>query len=228
MLHDLTLAQLAVLSIRPDRPLVICDVDEVVVHFTRDFEDYIGARGFRLDISDLQRLSGSVRRLDTDQPVDDDQGYKLVFDFFAERTRDMQPIEGAVAGLQEIGRHADVVMLTNLPHEAGDHRRENLRNLGLPYPVITNSGPKGYAIRRMVHAVQAPVVFIDDSHSFIASAYEHAPHISLVHFLHDARFHKHAPPMDFLSLRTDTWSEVLPHVLGRLQLPLIEKLVDRA
>jgi hypothetical protein len=216
MLHEITRKQLAGLTISQASPLVICDVDEVVVHFTRDFEEYLKPLGFWLDTDDLQRLNGSVKRLDTKAAIDDMQTFGLVTEFFARRTRDMQAIDGAVEGLLELSRHADVVMLTNLPHEAGDDRRHNLAALGLPFPVITNSGPKGHAIRQMVAEVKAPVVFIDDSAGFIASAYEHAPHVHLVHFLHDPRFHRNAAALDFVSLRTDHWRHVLPHAKALL------------
>jgi hypothetical protein len=228
MLHEITVSQLSGLTIRPDRPLVICDVDEVVVHFTRDFEIFLKEFGFWLDASDLQRLNGSIKRSDTLEAIDEKSSYKLVWDYFATRTKTQQPIDGAVEGLLELSRLADVVMLTNLPHEAGDDRRQNLTELGLPFPVITNSGPKGYAISHMVRDIEAPVVFIDDSPSFIASAYEHAPHVHLVHFLHDPRFARHAAPMDYLSLRTDSWAELLPHVLDLLSNSPVEKRLIQA
>jgi hypothetical protein len=214
MLHEITQAQLSGLTIRADRPLVICDVDEVVVHFTRDFEDYLKHQDLWLDASDLQRLNGSIKRADTLEAVDEKNSYKLVADFFAKRTKTMQAIDGAVEGLLALAREADVVMLTNLPHEAGEDRRHNLARLGLPFPVVTNSGLKGHAIRHLVRDLQAPAVFIDDSSSFIASAYEHAPHVHLVHFLQDPRFAKHTAHLDFVSLRTNSWDVVLPHIFS--------------
>ena len=38
MISEFTIEQLAKLSLAQHRPLLICDVDEVVVHFTRAFE----------------------------------------------------------------------------------------------------------------------------------------------------------------------------------------------
>ena len=51
MISEPTLAQIANLQLRSNRPLVICDVDEVVVHFTRDFEDFLDGLGLWLDTS---------------------------------------------------------------------------------------------------------------------------------------------------------------------------------
>jgi hypothetical protein len=140
---------------------------------------------------------------------------RLIDRFFDERTRHMAPIDGAIDSLLHIGETADVVLLTNLPHSAGDHRRENLAGHGLPYPVVTNSGPKGPAIRDLLRrARKSSAVFIDDSPAYIASAYEHAPEVQLVHFLHDERFARHIEPLDYVSLRTASWTEAKPHILG--------------
>jgi hypothetical protein len=195
------------------RPLVICDVDEVVVHFTRDFEDYIATHDLWLDPASFA-LSGNVRHRHDHSPAHDELVMELVGGYFADRTLHQEPIDGAIEALLHIGDMADVVMLTNLPHSAGDHRRANLANHGLPFPVVTNSGPKGPAIAELAHRTGQTAVFIDDSPSFIASAYTHAPHVHLIHFLHDDRFARHVEPMDYVSLRTGTWDDVKPHILS--------------
>jgi len=195
------------------RPLVICDVDEVVVHFTRDFESYLGLHGLWLDPAGFA-LNGNVRRKADHSPVPNGLVADLIGQFFADRTRHLVPIDGAVEALQAIGALADVVMLTNLPHSSGTDRRANLESHGLSFPVVTNSGPKGPAIAELVRRARAPAVFVDDSPAFIASAYEHAPDVRLVHFLHDARFARHLTPFDYVSLHTGSWQEARPHIIG--------------
>lgn len=212
MISEPTLAQIANLQLRSTRPLVICDVDEVVVHFTRDFEDFLGGLGLWLDTS-ISLFSSNIRTQKTRILLSPEEIEKTVVQFFAERTLDMQTIEGAVEALHNIGKSADVIMLTNLPHEAGDDRRANLAGHGLNFPVVTNSGPKGPAIRKIASQVSAPVVFIDDSPGFITSAFHYAPDVHLIHFLHDERYARLVAPLDFVSLRTDTWQEMHPHVL---------------
>lgn len=213
MISEITQSQLEGLTLSGRRPLVICDVDEVIVHFTRDFEDYIGLHGLWLDTASFA-LNGNIRHRETNAPAPDSQVADLIGSFFEDRTRHMQTIDGAIESLLAFGERADVVLLTNLPHTAGDHRRENLKSHGLPYPVVTNSGPKGPAIRDLAARAVGPTVFIDDSPAFIASAHEHAPEVHLIHFLHDERFARHIEPLGFVSLRTAHWDEARPHVLG--------------
>ena len=213
MISEITLGQLDGLTFT-GRPLVICDVDEVVVHFTRDFESFLALENLWLDTASFA-LNGNVRCRDTGRPAEDTRVADLISRFFDERTRHMEPIDGAVDSLLHIGEAADVVLLTNLPHTAGGHRRENLQGHGLPFPVVTNSGPKGPAIRDLLRrAGQRDAVFIDDSPNFISSAYEHAPEVHLIHFLHDHRFARHIAPLDYVSLRTDRWDEARPHIMG--------------
>ena len=214
MMHELTVAQIAGLSIDRHRPLVICDVDEVIVHFTREFEEFLESRGMELDFTTHTQSFALSRYKHNKEPVGPKEIGKTIDQFFAERTLGMQAIDGAIDAMQSIARHADVIMLTNLPHEAGDHRRKNLESHGLNFPVVTNSGPKGPAIRSIAAQVSAPVVFIDDSPGFIASAYEHAPDVHLIHFIHDERFGRMIAPLEFVSLRTDNWKDLHPHVLG--------------
>lgn len=210
MISEATQKQLVALEISPTKPAVICDVDEVVVHFIRDFEDFISMENLGLrhgNPSEPYVLFDTS----TKSPIPATRVSNLIDDFFLHRTRNMKSIAGAVEGLQSLESGASIVMLTNLPHFAGDDRRANLASLGLDYPVITNSGPKGPAILNIASRTKAPVVFIDDSQHFIQSAYDQAPHVHLVHFLHDERFSKFVPELDYVSLRSDNWHDVKTH-----------------
>lgn len=210
MISEPTKQQLAALKISPTKPLIISDVDEVVVHFIQDFEDYIGKAGLSLKPGNPMDLY-HIYETETEKTISPASGYDLVNEFFVHRTRDMKAITGAVEGLTALSKDATIVMLTNLPHFAGDDRRANLAMLGLNFPVITNSGPKGPALREIASRTTGPVAFIDDSQNFIQSAFDHAPHVHLIHFLHDERFAKHVPDLDYVSLRSDNWKDVQFH-----------------
>lgn len=211
MISEFTIRQLADLSVAAHRPLVICDVDEVVVHFTRAFEDYLARRDLRLDTTSFA-LNGNIRKRGTDEPVEAAQVSEMIDDFFHQHTAELDAIDGAIAALHDLANDSSVIMLTNLPHHARDKRIDNLRKHGLDFPVVTNSGPKGPAIRHLADQTREAVVFVDDSPGFIASARQHAPAVHLIHFLHDDRFARHIEPFDFVSLRTASWDEALPHI----------------
>lgn len=194
-----------------DRALVICDVDEVVVHFLKGLEAFLAERDLWLDPGSFA-LNGNIRRLSDNAPLAVDDLGPLLMDFFAARTRTLEAIAGAAEALADIASSADVVMLTNLPEEFRADRIANLAGHGIPYPVVTNAGPKGPAIRSLAAGRRAPVIFIDDNHGYLLSAREHSPETHLVHFLQDPRFGRHVGHFDYVSLRTDNWSEARTHV----------------
>lgn len=211
MLSDITQRQIAALGLRRDRPLLICDVDDVILHFLREFEDFLAVDGLWLDPASFA-LHGNVRRKAGNERLANAEISRLIDRFFVERTRRMQPIEGAVEALLALGECAEVVLLTNLPHTSGEDRRANLKDHGINFPVVTNSGPKGPAILALRQDVRHPVVFIDDSPLYIESSRQHAPDVHLVHFLHDQRFARHHTPFDWVSLTAANWQETSPHV----------------
>jgi hypothetical protein len=213
MIHEFTSQQLADLKIDARRPLIICDVDDVVVHFLRGFDALLANMDHVLEASSFA-LNGNVRHRETRQEMPHDDVAKLVDDFFAAQTEHMEAIDGAVSSLNALSHAASVVMLTNLPHHARDKRIRNLLNHGLNFPVITNSGPKGPAIKNLENRTTGPVVFVDDSPSFVQSSYDHAPNVKIVHFLHDERFAKLHTPFDFVSHTTGTWVDAKRHIEG--------------
>ena len=217
MISEPTHKQLAALQISQNKPLVICDVDEVVVHFIREFEDFISTENLSLRHGNPAEPYVLFENT-TQRPIPLPRVSNLIDEFFEKRTRNMKPITGAVEGLKSLNTDASVVMLTNLPHFAGDDRRANLAGLGLDYPVITNSGPKGPAILELASRTNAAVVFIDDSQNFIQSAYDFAPHVHLIHFLHDERFSRYVPELDYVSLRSDNWLDVKSHTAKLLNI----------
>jgi hypothetical protein len=198
------------------RPLLICDVDDVVVHFLRDFEDFLGTRDLELRLTDLH-LRGSIFSLADGTVQDDATSASLVQDFFMQRTAHMQAIEGAVDGLLGLSESVQVVMLTNLPHEASDLRKANMKTLGLPFPVVTNSGPKGPAVRALAAKAGGTVAFVDDNHGFLRSAHDYAPDVKTVHFLHDDRLRQLSPVIP--GVRSDNWTETAQYLQTVLTTP---------
>ena len=207
--------QIRALAIKPDRPLVVCDVDEVVVHFLRGFEAFLGDNGLWLDPTSFA-LNGNVRRCEGDEPVCAAELGELLTRFFAEWARRLDPIEGAHQALSSLARSAQVVLLSNIPAAFRDDRLANLAAHGFDYPLVVNHGPKGPAVRAMIDNHAAAVVFIDDVPGYLTSVAEHCPAARLVHFLQDHRFGRHVGLLDCVCLRTDNWAEAHDHIQGLL------------
>lgn len=215
-ISEFTRQQLAELRIDSAKPLVISDVDEVVVHFTKALEDDLAAQELYLDTSTFA-LNGNIRQKSDHAPVADAIVSDLIDDFFMRRTLELEAIDGAIAALNDLTSHANVVFLTNLPHHSRNTRIANLQSHGLTMPVITNSGPKGPAIRHLASLTNHPVIFIDDSSHFVRSSLEHAADVHVIHFLQDARYMAIVEQIENVSLRTHSWHIALPHIHQILQ-----------
>jgi hypothetical protein len=207
--------QIRALPIAPDRPLVVCDVDEVVVHFLRGFEAFLGDNNLWLDPASFA-LNGNVRALEGNAPVPATELGELINRFFAERARKLEPIEGAHQALSSLARRAGVVLLSNIPAAFRDDRLANLAEHGFDFPLVVNQGPKGPAVRTMIERHADTVVFIDDVPGYVTSVAEHCPTVNLVHFMQDARFARHVAPLDCGCFRTDNWREAHDHIAGLL------------
>ena len=203
-MDEITARQIASLDLHRDRPLVICDVDEVVLHFVRGFEAFLEERGMWLDPRSYE-FEGNVRRRVTGEVIGNEELFRLLGEFFSKRIGELEAIEGAAETLERLAAECEIIMLTNLPHEHYDERRANLLRHGMPYPLVTNRGPKGPAVRAMAAARGEPCVLVDDYTDFLESARDHHPETALVHFLHDPRFAVHARPVRNEHVRVSEW-----------------------
>jgi hypothetical protein len=141
-----TREQILQLELDPQRPLLLCDVDEVVVHFLRGLENWLDRNGLWLDPASFA-LNGNIRHKSGNEPLAEDRIGPALMSFFEEETARLDMIDGAASALEKLSTHGDIVMLTNLPSRFRDARIANLRSHGIEFPVVTNSGPKGQPSR---------------------------------------------------------------------------------
>ena len=57
--------------------------------------------------------------------------------------------DGAAEALARLGDHAEIVMLTAMPHKHRAVRRAHLDALGLTYPLLTTEMAKGPAVAKL-------------------------------------------------------------------------------
>lgn len=206
-----TLEQISELHLDKTRPLLLCDVDEVVVHFLKGLESWLDRNGLWLDPASFA-LNGNIRHKHNNQPLEEAKVGPAIMSFFEELTRHLDAIEGAVPALKALADHGDIVMLSNLPSQFKQERINNLASHGLQFPLVTNSGPKGPAVAAIAAGHVGPVVFIDDHTGYLKSASEHLPHTNLVHFMQDERFGRHVGHEDYIHYRTDNWPDAHRHI----------------
>lgn len=200
-----------------DRPLIVCDVDEVILHMASHFGDFLQARGLGF-MTDSYKLSGNIAPAGSATPVGREAVRRLVDSFFEEECHRQDMVEGADVALSALADDWDIVLLTNLPGAHNKPVREKLLgDLGIPYPVVTNSGPKGGAVAALSSGRPGPLVFIDDSPVNHSSVNATLPSAIQIQFMADERFRATLEPTDYIALQTGDWHQTRKFIGAILQ-----------
>jgi hypothetical protein len=184
----------------------VCDVDEVVLHFVRPLEAHFGRHGYGFK-EEIFKLTGNIRSLEGGPDAPDETVFAMIHSYFEVEAHRQAPVDGAVSALNRLASHADILFLTNMPDEYRDARIACLASHNLPYPVVTNTGPKGPALAHIEQQTSAPIWFLDDSPENLHSVAKSAPNVNLVHFVADPVFLTLADTVPSAHLRTLCWDE---------------------
>jgi hypothetical protein len=189
-----------------NKPLLVVDVDEVVLEFVRPFMGFLEHRGFHLR-TDSFRLNGNVIDVSTGMAADDKTVEILVEDLFCEQEHWQTAVEGAADTLEKLGREVAVVMLTAMPHRHFERRRRLLDRFGLTYPLLTTEAAKGPAIERLRRDRGMPVAFVDDIPHNLVSVRQSVPDAALFHLMSFAPFKAVLPKLPDDIIRTEGWAD---------------------
>jgi len=202
------------------KPLIISDCDEVLLHMVAHFRDWLGESQGVTFAMESNNFAKAMRWSDSDEPVGERDIWRLLGGFFDTEMDRQLPIEGAVAGINALAEHADVVILTNLTDARQERRTRQLADHGVNARVFTNQGPKGPALAAILEEYQ-PVraVFIDDLPQHHKSAAELVPHVRRLHLCGEPML---SPLIDCAHqagdahARIDRWAEATPWLIDQL------------
>ncbi len=203
-----------------NRPLIVSDCDEVLLHMIAPFRDWLGeAHGIDFDMRGGEFANAMTRR-ETGALVETADIWPLLNLFFDSEMHRQHPITGSIAAMQALGEHADVVVLTNLLDHRQEQRTRQLADHGLNLRVFTNQGPKGPALKAIIDEYQpSRAVFIDDLAQHHGSVFEVAPQVSRLHLCGEPIIAGHitcAHKAGHADARIDDWATALPWLMERL------------
>ncbi len=201
------------------KPLLITDCDEVLLHMVVPFSEWLN-EAHDIEFSMKGRdFANALTDRKTSEPVAPERIWELLGGFFDTEMHRQHPIAGAVNAITEIGKVADVAILTNLMDHRRDARAEQLANFGIAHPVYTNQGPKGEALKRIVEEYQPSVsLFIDDLPQHHGSVGEIVPDTWRLHMIGEPEVAPHfgcAHEAGNAHARIDQWDAALPWILER-------------
>lgn len=202
------------------KPLIISDCDEVLLHMIVPFGQWLEETqpvSFKLVGNDFSK---AIRDKATGEAVEPAEIWRLLNLFFDNEMHRQAPITGAVGAMNTLKEHADVVILTNLADKHNASRRAQLLSHGMDFPVFTNQGPKGPAIKAILDQyAPSRAVFIDDLAQHHGSAADLVPHIDRLHLCGEPTLAPHITcgfEAGHAHARIDSWEHALPWLLSRL------------
>ena len=191
-------------AVSHSKPLLICDVDEVVLHLVKPFIEVIEERGFDLK-SHSFKLTGNVFDKKTGREATQDEVWSALTQLFEEQATRQGIVDGVVENLNALAASIDIVFLTNMPHPFREIRRAHLLECGLEFPLVTNTRSKVPAIKILQSHTQKRVGFIDDTPKNLDQVRDGATDVQLFHFMADENFREMAGEIEGAHFSTGDW-----------------------
>ena len=201
-----------------NRPLLITDCDEVLLHMVAHFEAWLSEAHDIAFAFESGTFGGAMTDRTSGDTIADARVWPLLDQFFRGEMGRQTIVPGAVEALGRIGEIADIVILTNLGDEAHPWRVEQLASHGIAHEVVTNSGGKGVPARNIMTRYGATrAAFVDDLEFHHASVAKHAPEIHRLHMISEPRLAPVVPPAEKAHARIDDWPTATEWLLERLR-----------
>ncbi|MER8896268.1 hypothetical protein [Mesorhizobium sp. M0676] len=200
-----------------DRPLLILDVDDVVLEFIRPFPHFLKSRGFGLTLASF-RLTGNIAETASGRLIEQPEVTALLGDFFDTQADWQSVTDGAEQALASLSDRAEIVLLTAMPHRHRAARRAHLDALGLPYPLLTTEMAKGPAVAKLRGKNGRPVAFVDDQPANLISARNSVADAHLFHLMADNSLRAFMPPVPDDIISVEDWRDAAPKIASALGL----------
>jgi hypothetical protein len=210
------------------KPLLISDCDEVLLHMVAPFRDWVDeAHDIHFDFESGDFV-GALRHKYDGTTIEPAKIWPLLTGFFDTEMHRQKAIDGAVAAINRLSEVADVVILTNLMEDRAGPRAEQLRAVGVDFPVYCNQGGKGAKMASIIAEYEPSVtVFVDDlghQHKDIA---ELLPHVWRLHLVGEPLLAPNIKPTRAAHARIDDWGDaehwIRDKLLGGVHAPILEK-----
>lgn len=177
---------------RSTRPLIICDIDEVVMEFLDPFQAYLASVDHRLH-ADSFKLNGNIRRIADGVCATKEEIAVFQEAFFSTQDKWQRPARNAGDVLGKLKDEADIVFLTAMPPRHEAVRRAMLDLHGFGYPMVATEEAKGPIAAQLIGQRSVPAVFIDDIYTNLHSVGAHAPTCLLINLMANDAFRALAP-----------------------------------
>tara|TARA_R110000772_G_scaffold236434_3_gene348081 strand:+ start:390 stop:1064 length:675 start_codon:yes stop_codon:yes gene_type:complete len=214
------------------RPLLISDCDEVLLHMVVPFREWLDSEKhihFDLESGDFV---DALRHKHDGTLVQSEDIWPMLKEFFDGEMHRQGAIDGAVDAINKLAEMADVVILTNLLDDRREARAEQLQAVGIDFPVYCNQGGKGERLANIVADHNPSVtVFVDDLGHQHGSVAKHAPDVWRLHMVGEPLLAQHIKPNPAAHDRIDLWSDACVWITDKFKsgkaAPAIDSLSEK-
>ncbi|MDL2400832.1 hypothetical protein [Rhizobium mayense] len=200
-----------------DRPLIVCDVDDVVLHFFEPFLVFLDSEGHEF-LPRSFRLTGNVISKASGEALEEKEVRRLIDAFFEAQEHWQVPFDRVVDTLGGFSKEADIVFLTAMPPQFWTQRRRLLDRLGLAYPLLASLQPKGPIVQALHGNRTLPAAFVDDMAHNLHSVRDHVASCLLINLKPDSIVHRMAPAAAADIPQANDWAQAAPlihaHIAG--------------
>lgn len=197
------------------RPLLVLDVDDVLLEFVNPFVSFLDGQDIELKLTTF-RLHENATYRSTGALVETERVSALIDEFFRVQADWQTGANGAVDAISALSDRVEVVLLTAMPHRHRSTRRAHLDTLGFPYPLLTTEQAKGPAIRQLRGAYPRPLAFVDDIPRNHQSVREAVPEAHLFHLMSVPSLRALLPPAPEGTVIVDDWTVAGPMIAAAL------------
>ncbi|WP_114390465.1 hypothetical protein [Notoacmeibacter marinus] len=186
-----------------NRPLLVLDVDEVVLEFLGPFMRWLESEGFSFRAQSFA-LNGNI--FDSEGSAAAKETVESLITRFFEVQHEWQILApGFSNALDSLSQKAQIVLLTAMPHRHFAAREALLTSLSVPYPLVTTEKAKGPAVSLLHGGRDAPVAFIDDMAYNLLSVAKALPSATLIHLMAHRPMRDLMPPLPDSIIAAEDW-----------------------
>lgn len=186
------------------RPLVVVDVDEVVLQFLNPFKAFLKANGHELVLETFS-LNGNVTCLATGEKIPDADVGSFLSAFYDAQEEWQEPFDTARETLTGLSEIADVLLLTAMPPRHRDARRRLLSRFGFGFPMIASEQPKGEVLSALCRTQPPRLIFVDDMLYNCRSVAKSLPDALTINLLINDDYREIAPRTEAPSVVATGW-----------------------
>ncbi len=199
-----------------NRPLLISDCDEVLLHMVGHFAEWIDETHGMAFALETPGFAEAIRYKESGKLVPHDQVWPLLDGFFHSEMHRQNVVPGAVEALARIGETADIVILTNIGDEHQAGRVRQLEAFDIRHRVLCNRGGKGRPVLELLEELRPSVAaFVDDLPVHHESVAKYARDVWRLHMVAEPRVAAHVGKAPHAHARIDDWAEACTWLLDR-------------